>query len=220
MQQGSPSATEFSLGYNVSSETEVNETMAPAGRRLCVIPIQFFGRCTHIHAAFSSAASQALYMSDTSLRDKAGPGQGAVDYDFSEQVGHLLRRAYQRHTALFQQLIPDTQLTAAQFVVLCSIRDVGPCSMSEIVKRTAIDQATVRGIIERLKTRKLLAVRHDESDRRKVLVSLTDEGQALVKHVVPFAFEISERTFGNFNPAERMALLYLLRKMCEGDEND
>ncbi len=157
-------------------------------------------------------------MSDISSRNKAAPSQDGPDYDFSEQVGHLLRRAYQRHTALFQQLIPDTQLTAAQFVVLCSIRDVGPCSMSEIVKRTAIDQATVRGIIERLKTRKLLVVRHDESDRRKVLVSLTDEGQGLVTHVVPFAFEISERTFVGFNPAERMALLYLLRKMCEGEE--
>lgn len=184
-------------------------------------PIQSFGQCTHIHTApFAGAVSQALYMSDLSSRNKAGPNQGGADYDFSEQVGHLLRRAYQRHTALFQQLIPDTQLTAAQFVVLCSIRDVGPCSMSEIVKRTAIDQATVRGIIERLKTRKLLAVRHDETDRRKVLVSLTKEGQDLVKHVVPFAFEISERTFGGFNPAERMALLYLLRRMCEGDEDE
>lgn len=160
-------------------------------------------------------------MSDSLPSDAPAATQGGVAYDFSEQVGHLLRRAYQRHTALFQQLIPDTQLTAAQFVVLCSIRDLGPCSMSEIVKRTAVDQATVRGIIERLKTRQLLAVRHDQSDRRKVLVSLTTEGQALVSHVVPFALEISERTFGNFNPAERMALAYLLRKMCdaEGDES-
>ncbi len=158
-------------------------------------------------------------MSDNSSPDKSGPVQGGSDYDFSEQVGHLLRRAYQRHTALFQQLIPDTQLTSTQWVVLCSIRDVGPCSMSDIVKRTAIDQATVRGIIDRLKSRGLLAVRHDETDRRKVLVALTDEGQGLVKHVVPFAFEITERTFGQFNPAERMALMYLLRKMCEGDED-
>ena len=141
-------------------------------------------------------------------------------YDFSEQVGHLLRRAYQRHTALFQQIIPDTQLTAVQFVVLCAVRDSGACSLSHIVKRTAIDQATIRGVIDRLKARKLVSVRHDEMDRRKVLVSLTEAGQSLVESMVPFAFDITEKTFDGFNPAERMALLYLLNKMCANDGID
>jgi len=149
------------------------------------------------------------------------PGTSASEnYDFSEQVGHLLRRAYQRHTALFQQTIPDTQLTAAQFVVLCSIRDSGACSLSHIVKQTAIDQATIRGVIDRLKARKFVSVRHDEMDRRKVLVSLTEAGQSLVESMVPFAFEITEKTFNGFNPAERMALLYLLNKMCAGDGDE
>ncbi len=151
------------------------------------------------------------------------PGTSTSEnYDFSEQVGHLLRRAYQRHTALFQQIIPDTQLTAAQFVVLCSVRDSGACSLSQIVKQTAIDQATIRGVIDRLKARKFVSVRHDEMDRRKVLVSLTEAGQSLVESMVPFAFEITEKTFNGFNPAERMALLYLLNKMCasDGDEEE
>ena len=74
----------------------------------------------------------------------------ANEYVFSDQVGHLLRRAYQRHVAIFQQTISDTQLTAAQFVVLCAIRQFVSCSLSEIVKTTAIDQATMRGIIDQL----------------------------------------------------------------------
>ncbi|WP_397475955.1 MarR family winged helix-turn-helix transcriptional regulator [Pusillimonas sp.] len=139
------------------------------------------------------------------------------DYDFSEQVGHLLRRAYQRHTALFQQMIPDTQLTAAQFVVLCAVRDSVACSLSHIVKKTAIDQATIRGVIDRLKARKLVSVRHDEIDRRKVLVSLTETGERLVESMVPFALDITEKTFEGFNPAERMGMLYLLNKMCSDD---
>jgi len=142
------------------------------------------------------------------------------NYDFSEQVGHLLRRAYQRHTALFQQFIPDTQLTAAQFVVLCAVRDCGACSLSHIVKKTAIDQATIRGVIDRLKVRQLVVVRHDEKDRRKVLVSLTDEGAELVETMQPFALDITEKTFEGFNPAERMALLYLLNKMCAAEAGE
>jgi len=141
------------------------------------------------------------------------------NYDFSAQVGHLLRRAYQRHVAIFQQLMPDEQLTAVQFVVLCAVKECGACSLSHIVKRTAIDQATVRGIIDRLKSRKLLKVGHDKTDRRKVQVSLTPEGQKLVDQLVPHAFEITEETVKNFNPAERVALVYLLKKMFEGDDS-
>ncbi|XQU77304.1 MarR family transcriptional regulator (plasmid) [Cupriavidus sp. H18C2] len=139
-------------------------------------------------------------------------------YDFTEQVGHLLRRAYQRHVAIFQQTIPDSQLTAGQFVVLCAVQEQGSCSLSEIARATAIDQATVRGIIERLKSRELIVVSHDARDRRKVVVLLSPAGQALIDEVVPFAQDISERTMGGLNPAERVALLYLLRKMSELDD--
>lgn len=141
----------------------------------------------------------------------------AEEYVFSDQVGHLLRRAYQRHVAIFQQTISDAQLTAAQFVVLCAVRQSDSCSLSEIVKITAIDQATMRGIIERLKARKVIAVSHDANDKRKVLVSLTPAGEAIVNATVPAAFAVSEATFGNLNPAERVAILYLLRKMCGVD---
>jgi DNA-binding MarR family transcriptional regulator len=139
----------------------------------------------------------------------------AGNYLFSEQVGHLLRRVYQRHVAIFQQNIPDSQLTAAQFVVMCAIQECAPCSLSEIVKATAIDQATVRGIIERLKARALIGIAHDAADKRKVMVTLTPAGSALVSETIPFARSITESTFGNLNPAERVALMYLLRKMSE-----
>lgn len=136
------------------------------------------------------------------------------EYVFSDQVGHLLRRAYQRHVAIFQQTISDSQLTAAQFVVLCAIRQFVSCSLSEIVKTTAIDQATMRGIIERLRAREVIRVSHDANDRRKVLVSLTPAGEKIIDATVPAAFAVSEATFGNLNSAERVAILYLLRKMC------
>lgn len=139
-------------------------------------------------------------------------------YFFSDQIGHLLRRVYQRHTALFQQYIPDSQLTAAQFVVLCSVRDNGASSLADLVKATVIDQATVRGVVDRLKQRELVQVDHDPIDRRKVVINLTPIGQELVAQMEPFAKQITESTYGNLNPAERLALDFLLTKMLNGDE--
>lgn len=137
------------------------------------------------------------------------------EYKFSDQIGHLLRRAYQRHVAIFQQTVPDTQLTAAQFVVLCAVRDSGLCLVGDIVQATAIDDASVRGIVERLKWRELLAVASDPGDGRKMTVSLTPAGQAMIEKTIPFARQISERTFGELEPAERTAIVDLLRKISD-----
>lgn len=171
---------------------------------------------------FTTGDGTSAQNSDESTIERADHENASInqaasfsEYHFSEQIGHLLRRAYQRHVAIFQQHISDSNLTAAQFVTLCAIRDLQVCSLSEIVKITAIDQATIRGIIERLKSRDLIVLSHDNTDRRKVLVSLSESGTELVVEMLPFATRISEATYGGLNPAERIALVFLLRKMIE-----
>ncbi|MCQ9617660.1 MarR family winged helix-turn-helix transcriptional regulator [Paenalcaligenes niemegkensis] len=139
--------------------------------------------------------------------------EGAAPYDVTEQVGHLLRKAVQRHTSIFQQNIEDDQLTAIQFVTLCALRDRGRSSQAELVEATAIDQATIRGIIDRLKARGLIKLSPGQLDRRKVIADLTPEGETLIAQTIPKAKKISKLTMGKLNPAEQVAILYLLQKM-------
>ncbi|VVD60539.1 MarR family winged helix-turn-helix transcriptional regulator [Pandoraea anhela] len=143
-----------------------------------------------------------------------------IAYDFHDQIGHLLRRAYQRHVSIFQSAIPDSDLTAAQFVALCTVKEKKSCSLNDIVKTTAIDQATIRGVVERLKARNLIEVEPDPTDGRKLLVRATSAGLALIERTVPFAEEVTERTYGALNPAERVALMFLLRKMMDTDTTE
>jgi DNA-binding MarR family transcriptional regulator len=134
-------------------------------------------------------------------------------YDFTRQIGFLLRRAYQRHVAIFQQTLPESQLTAAQFVVLLTARDHGPCEVPGVVQATSIDEASVRGIVERLKWRKLLHAEHEPGDARRMLISLTPAGQDLLEQTVPFAQQITEQTYGELDAQERATLVALLHKM-------
>ncbi len=147
------------------------------------------------------------------MQDKAQRKEAA--YDFSRQPGHLLRRVYQRYVAIFQGHIGDSQLTAVQFTTLCALRDHGPSAQRELVDYTAVDQATIRGIVARLKERGLVALGPDPEDGRKVIVMLTPEGAACLEQVIPNAWGITELAYGKLNPAERVALDFLLRKMLE-----
>jgi DNA-binding MarR family transcriptional regulator len=139
-------------------------------------------------------------------------------YDFTKQIGFLLRRAYQRHMAIFQQTVPESRLTAAQFVVLLTVRDHGPCEFPVVVQHTALDDASARGIVERLKWRKLLSTEHEPGDARRIVVSLTPEGQEILDQTVPFAQEITELTYGDLTAQERATLVALLHKMDGTDD--
>lgn len=146
--------------------------------------------------------------------------EGGPAYTFSDQVGYLLRRAYQRHLAIFQAKACDPQLTSVQFATLCALRDGGPQSQGELVKATGVDQATIRGIVDRLKARRLIVLSKDPGDARKVINTLTPEGSDLLDRMIPCAEEITEATFGALNPGERTALLYTLQRMLEQDKAD
>lgn len=148
---------------------------------------------------------------DQVQHDETTPSE--QNYDFSEQVGHLLRRSYQRHTAIFQKLSHDQNLTAIQFIILCTIMDHGASSMVDFVHATAIDPATVRGVINRLKSRDLIVMTLNLQDRRKALIKITGEGERMVSEMLPRAKQISEATMGRLNQPERVALMLLLKKM-------
>lgn len=138
-------------------------------------------------------------------------------YHVTDQVGHLLRKAYQRHLSIFQTNASDPDLTSVQFVTLCALHDLGPSSQVELVKATSVDQATIRGIVERLKARGLIDLSKDEADGRKVVISLRPKGEALLQEMYPQAYVISEKTMSRLNAAERVALLYLLRKIADDE---
>jgi MarR family transcriptional regulator, lower aerobic nicotinate degradation pathway regulator len=141
------------------------------------------------------------------------PTKQDLEYDFTKQVGHLLRKAYQAHIAIFQQTCADPQLTAAQLAVLCALRDKGASSLTEIGSTVVMDPATVRGIVERLMERKLIGLMTDKNDRRRIIANLTKKGQQLIRKVIPSALAISDQTMRALNAVERVALLHLLNKI-------
>jgi MarR family transcriptional regulator, lower aerobic nicotinate degradation pathway regulator len=134
-------------------------------------------------------------------------------YDITRQIGHLLRKAYQTHMAIFQSLSNNPQITPTQFAVMCVLKDSGPSSLTVIGRRIATDLATVRGIIERLHKRGMVSFSRDAADRRQVIARLEPEGATIVESMTPAAQQISEATVRNLTVAERVALQYLLEKI-------
>jgi MarR family transcriptional regulator, lower aerobic nicotinate degradation pathway regulator len=137
------------------------------------------------------------------------------EYDYSVQIGYLLRRAYQSHMAIFQRFNVDPQLTSVQFAALCALRDNGASSLTMLGRATGTDFATIRGVVDRLSERKFVSLCGDSRDQRKVIVRLSRSGSSLVRRMIPQAYKINDLTARSLNPAERLALVYLLTKMAK-----
>src|SRR5258708_20722561 len=99
---------------------------------------------------------------------KADPASDAVapaGYVLEEQIGHLLRRAHQRATALFLETMAELDLTPTQYAALVKIGDVEEISQNHLGRLTAMDPATSQGVIRRLEARGLITLRPDPNDR-------------------------------------------------------
>tara|TARA_R110002072_G_scaffold13606_6_gene57251 strand:+ start:206 stop:682 length:477 start_codon:yes stop_codon:yes gene_type:complete len=150
----------------------------------------------------------------TELRSRAEQ-EATPDYLLEDQVGHLLRRAHQRHTAIFQATIGDQQLTPLQFAALMKLADVGEASQNHLGRLTAMDAATMQGVIKRLTARDLITRRPDPDDRRRLLLTLTGKGAALVRTLSHRGLDISDRTLEPLSEAERESFLKLLSRLTD-----
>lgn len=134
------------------------------------------------------------------------------NYVLEDQVGFVLRRANQRHLAIFAEAIPD--LTTTQFTVLVRLHELGPLSQNHLGRVTAMDAATVKGVVDRLARQGLVATAPDPGDRRRLTVSLTEAGEAAYAANLEAALEVSRRTLAPLTASEQTRFLDLLNKLA------
>jgi DNA-binding MarR family transcriptional regulator len=143
----------------------------------------------------------------------ASPGAASEKlYLLDEQVGFLLRQASQRHTAIFAgRMIED--LTPTQWAALARLKERGPCSQNLLGRLTAMDAATIKGVVDRLVARGLAKTYSDPQDSRRLTVALTDVGRELIERATPVARAITEATLAPLSASEQRAIVKLLGKL-------
>ncbi|MEI4471580.1 MarR family winged helix-turn-helix transcriptional regulator [Frigidibacter sp. MR17.24] len=132
-------------------------------------------------------------------------------YILDEQVGFLLRRVTQRHLSIFSGAIPE--MTTTQFAALAKLTELGPLSQNHLGRLTAMDGATIKGVVDRLVRQGMVVTSPDPDDRRRLTVSLTEQGRAAYLAAEPRAVGVTEATLDPLTERERAQLVALLAKM-------
>ncbi len=83
---------------------------------------------------------------------------GGGPYRLDDQVGYILRLVSQRHASLFLSRL-GSDLTPTQFAALVRLAELGQCSQNELGRQTAMDVATIKGVVDRLRGKGMVSMK-------------------------------------------------------------
>ncbi len=135
-------------------------------------------------------------------------------YRLDDQVGFLLRRAYQRASANLVEQIGTYDLTPPQFATLARLHERGKVSQNLLGRLVAMEPANIRDVVLRLKKRRLVTTERDRTDARLILVGLSAAGAALVRDLLPVEMQCTSKTLAPLREGERKLLYDLLRRLA------
>jgi DNA-binding MarR family transcriptional regulator len=129
-----------------------------------------------------------------------------LPYELSVVTNRISRAFARRYASTYGLSIPEWR-------VMAIVGAFAPLSSNEVCDRAAMDKAKVSRAVSRLVARGLLARERNEEDQRLVVLSLTDDGRAIHRGIVPLAEEIEAQLVACLSEAERGALRRILRKL-------
>jgi len=128
--------------------------------------------------------------------------------DFSQSLPMALLRAREAVMARFRPSLRMHDITEQQWRVLRAMGAVGEIEVTQLAEMVFLLPPSLSRILKDLIGRKLLARRVSQTDMRRSLVTLTDQGRTLIAQIAPH----SEKVYADI---ERLYGPEALQELCE-----
>lgn len=128
---------------------------------------------------------------------------------------HLLHRAGQCASEVFQVEVGSDELTPRQYAILVTVAHHEGVSQTQLVDLTGIDRSTLADVVRRMLKKGLLQRRRTRDDARAYAVKLTEEGSRVLKTHEPMARRVDERILASLPAQQRDRFLQDLNAIVE-----
>jgi MarR family transcriptional regulator, lower aerobic nicotinate degradation pathway regulator len=152
-------------------------------------------------------------------REEALAAYEASGYDLGTHPAHMIRRAHQRATFYFQQVMDGHDLTPTQHAVLATLLKHGELSQNRLGRLTAMDPSTISIVVRKLLKNGLIERFVSKKDQRLAIIKLTDEGTRYSVDRLADSLEVARRVLAPLSAAEREILISLLHRIGDGDDD-
>lgn len=128
-------------------------------------------------------------------------------------INFLLAKAYQKVNSQFKASLKKYGITPVQYAVLHLLWENDELTSSQLSNALLLDNSTITGITERLIQNKFITRKEDISDRRKIILSLTEKGKSLEREVLQCIDKLNNDVLCHFKKEEIDTLKTMLRKI-------
>lgn len=132
----------------------------------------------------------------------------------SDDVLTAIRRVIRAVDLHSRKLSHDYKLTGPQALILKEISSSNTITAGELANRVSLSQATITDIIKRIEQRGLVVRSRDNKDRRRVLISLTEQGKEILNSAPPLLQEKFTQRFEKLADWEQTLLLSSLQRIA------
>lgn len=150
-------------------------------------------------------------------REEAMARYADIGYDLDVHPAHVVRRAHQRATLCFQQVMAGEDLSPTQFAALATVLRHGEVSQNYLGRLTAMDPSTISLVVRKLLKQGLIKRSPSQTDQRLAIIALTDEGMRYTIERLERSVEVGQRLLAPLSATEQATLLRLLQRIS-GDE--
>lgn len=138
-------------------------------------------------------------------------------YDLDVHPAHLIRRAHQRATQHFQQIMEGDNLSPTQFAALTTILKHGAISQNHLGRLTSMDPSTISVVVRKLMKDGLVKRAPSRTDQRFTILTLTATGQDYTLDRLRKSVDVGKRLLAPLAPEEQALLLSFLLRLCEDE---
>lgn len=132
----------------------------------------------------------------------------------SQMVLETLRQIGHAIDLRSRQLMKTVGLSVPQLLVLKAVADNDQAAIGRIAERVSLSQATVTTIVDRLEQHGLVVRHRDSVDRRRVRISATEAGKAMITSNPVILQEEFSELFGTLEPWEQTQILSSLQRVA------
>jgi DNA-binding MarR family transcriptional regulator len=107
----------------------------------------------------------------------------------------------------------EHEMTGPQIYLMDVLRKNGPLKMSDLAEELSVTLGAVTMQADRLLKNGWIERSRSHTDRRVVMLAITDEGQRLLEHVIKAHQCLLNQYFGKLDAQEQAELIRLYKKM-------
>jgi DNA-binding MarR family transcriptional regulator len=132
-----------------------------------------------------------------------------------DQIVAAIRQIIRAVDLQSRRLAEAYGLTGPQLAALKELRRRGALPPSSLARRVHLSQATVTGIIKRLEKRGLVERTPSDSDRRSIVLALTDAGRELLDQAPSLLQDRFREGLSSLQQWERLQILATLQRVAD-----